>query len=133
MCLVQETPDLRLKAWTLGGASKLGPIEQWYEHGAAPDPKAAKKEARREELLRRKTGVAPGGLDSCRPHGSILVTTHCGFRDLWRNGQLDSGGGGGDAPAGERLALQRVTEGAGLVIMDEAHCIRNQKINVRPS
>eukprot|EP00892_Ulva_mutabilis_P006348 jgi/Ulvmu1/4085/UM019_0064.1 len=128
--LALETPDLRLKAWALEGASKLDPIQWWYEHGAAPPAKGTKQQ-RREELMRRKVGAAPCGVDCSRPHGSILVTTHCSFRDLWRNGQPPASGDAvGAGPTPEQQALQRVTEGAGLVIMDEAHCIRNEKINL---
>ena len=106
----------------LEGASKLGPIQQWHEHGAVPSAKTA---AKREQMLLRKVSAGACMRDSMRPHGSILVTTHGGFRRLWHNGQADGSGG----TQGQE-ALQRVTQGAGLVIMDEAHCIRNQRINV---
>lgn len=127
-CLLQETPDLRLSAWVLEGASRLDPVQRWFERGAAPSAKAVKASNKREKMLRTKLKVPIA--TTTQPHGSILLVTHSGFRDLWRAGQLDCGGGSA-APTHAAQALQHVVAGAGLVIMDEAHCIRNANTNVR--
>lgn len=117
-CLLQETPDLRLSAWVLEGWSRLEPVQRWFEHGAAPSAKAVKASIKREKMLRSKLKVPIAS--TTHPHGSILLVTHGAFWRLWRAGQAD---GGEDAAKAE--VLQHVVEGAGLVIMDEAHCIRN--------
>lgn len=126
---LQETQDLRVKAWAMDGASQRDRVDRWFEHGAAPSAAEVKAGGKRAKMLRAKLAGDARIVDGARSRGSILVATHNAYRDLWSAGQ--PGHGGGVAPTAAAQALQRVVEGAGVVIIDEAHCIRNASTTVR--